>query len=468
MAWWRRLQWCREPDDFRRLFATLNLEEKQWNNANWLQLNGHQALHKAILNQLGFSKWREFQEFMGSFNFWTPRIAACKTREDFENLFREHGIEGNEWSSTVWLQENGFGGIYHGILKDTRFADWQAFCDFMGIQRTWAEKVTACIEPKDFLSLFTDHEIEEWKLGTKIPSGLRTAILEDGRFKDWKAFLKFMEAYEENWVDKVAACIKPKHFLKLFRDNGIKGNEWHSSIWLQKNGYQPAYKAIVKDGRFDGWAAFKKFMGLNIETPMADIVAECITKKDFLNLFSEQGAKGDEWKKSRFWQEKNYPLYRAIRDDERFGSWQAFLEFMGEKVESFLSDRVRGFTSRDEFLELFEELNMLEEIWRSSGKLSKANSGLYQAIFKRFGSWGVFLACMDGKLPFEGIQNQQQARALLKQEILRMRQSGNWIRQVTESSKVSREEYDEIVRPHYYDNNVVVRAVVDYFQSKDH
>jgi hypothetical protein len=101
------------------------------------------------------------------------------------------------------------------------------------------------------------------------------------------------------------------------------------------------------------------------------------------------------------------------------------------------------------------------------GGIEKNVRGLMKAIEldQRFKSFRKFIVCMDGRLPFDGIQSEQEAQEYLQKEILRLRQSGNWILPPQKSSEILPEEWEEIRIRKHYDDNIVVKVVSDFLRS---
>jgi hypothetical protein len=208
-------------------------------------------------------------------------------------------------------------------------------------------------------------------------------------------------------------------------------------------------------------------MGIVKKTPWTEQVKDK-SADELLVLFSENGIIGNEWSKSSWLTDHGFGgLYQALL--LRFSTWNGFLEFMGiEVIETKdWKEEIEACQTPNAFLRLFEQIALAREQWENSGWLQKnGHQALYRAIKtdNRFNNWPweYFIACMDRKLPIEGIQTQQQAQEILRQEILRLRATGTWIAK-TSKAPISREEWNEIRKQ--YEENIVVRVVADYLRS---
>ena len=88
---------------------------------------------------------------------WRERVSACENPEEFQTMFRELGIPGEEWKSSHWLQkkaklpkeDGGIGislvALVHAIQKDKRFGGYPQFVAWMEgkeeVEQSWAETV---------------------------------------------------------------------------------------------------------------------------------------------------------------------------------------------------------------------------------------------------------------------------------------------------------------------------------------
>ncbi|HLC66244.1 MAG TPA: hypothetical protein VJK52_01245 [Candidatus Nanoarchaeia archaeon] len=137
--------------------------------------------------------------------------------------------------------------------------------------------------------------------------------------------------------------------------------------------------------------------------------------------------------------------------------------------------RVRGWPvllrvceTRQDFLRLFRKAKIPPDKWSDYLWLrNNGFSGLELAIRSdsRFGKFSVFIACMEGRLPMNGISSEREAQALLRLEILRLRSSGKWI-EPSSKKNITQKEYDEIARQHHYKKNAVVKAVADFLSER--
>ena len=135
--------------------------------------------------------------------------------------------------------------------------------------------------------------------------------------------------------------------------------------------------------------------------------------------------------------------------------------------EGTWDEAVSACACTQDFLRLFEQCKIPGENWKNTRWLQANHFGeLYATVLRRFRRWDTFIACMDGYLPFDGIQDLEQAQRLLQQEILRLRLAEGWIEKNDACKSVTQKEYDEIARDEYYKTNPVVRAVADFFKEK--
>ena len=287
---------CETPEDFLTLFRLRRIEGDKWGSSDWLGKNGYDRLYKSIIKDPRFAVagWKGFKEFMRGplpatlvldetilSHDLVAQVATCKTSNDFQILFRLHGILHEEWKSSKWLKVKGW-SLYRSIIKDPRFAaaGWQGFKEFMlgPPIREISEQVATCKTPDDFRTLFQLHGItgEEWRssdwLGKKGHDSLYRAILKDPRFAaaGWQGFKEFMlgpptldkSILLREISEQVATCKTPDDFRTLFQLHGITGEEWRSYVGLKSRGNWNLYHAINKDPRFleRGWEYFKQWM----------------------------------------------------------------------------------------------------------------------------------------------------------------------------------------------------------------
>lgn len=377
-------------------------------------------------------------------------------------------------------------------------------------RKSMPERIRELESPKEFLKFFALIGVPKdlWRNpdkfhsfrneeGAMIYTQVVNGIKADPRFGEgYTSFLSWMGAESQSFVDIVNTFRVPADAIMYFNSLKLTDEQWSNyEWWASKAKLLPEEGGIGKnmvgftqairfDDRWDGswrkfisWVKGKEIMYASEKSRL------CLTPDDFLQWFTEEGIPGDKWKNTHwlvnisklpFEQEgvgsSKRHVFKAIINDGRFDSWDAFLVWMGENIIQSWRERIVDCTCANDFKALFASLKIPGENWRKGSYLKKNGLvTLYDKICRdpRFRNWSTFLACMDGRLPFEGIQNQQQAREILQQEILQLRQSGKWIVGSIKSTKITRAEYDEIVRPVYYKNNAVVRAVVDFFQSKE-
>ncbi|MBP9773059.1 MAG: hypothetical protein KBD00_00330 [Candidatus Peribacteraceae bacterium] len=277
---------------------------------------------------------------------------------------------------------------------------------------------------------------------------------------------KKMTVDELTWVQRINWCKTSNDYLKLFEILGITPDQWSNSTWMLKN-FGGLYERIKEVSGFKKWSEFRVFMGfedLQDGKTWSELVKECKDPTDFLKLFESVGIKNNEWDSSEWLQSNGFfRLQWAIVYDPRFSTWKNFRSFMNLVERKTWNRQVDNCKTPADFLSFFVKLN-LNEFWRISRKIRKKCPGLELAIRKKFGSWSCFLSCMDGQIPMSGIESTEQAKLLLDQEIMRLRSTGKWIEQAS-NSPITREEYDEISREVYYSKNGVVRAVADHLRE---
>jgi hypothetical protein len=364
-------------------------------------------------------------------------------------------------------------------MQDGRWNTWDQFIRFM-VPKKYAKLIAQCIEPNDFISLFATMGISgnAWVSSGNLRSsgfpGLEGSIKRDGRWNSWEDFLRFMGMeVRENVAEKIRACQTPTDFLALLGVLGIPEDKWRSSDWLVKNKHSSVYKSI--HNRFDSWNNFLKFMGIKISQEekknWPTKLASCEEPEEFLALFRRENIPGDTWKNSRWLSENGHiALYRALMRDRRFASWKEFRAYMrGEEHESW-NQKVAFCREPQDFLKFFKELGISVEHSRNSSWLRKNGfPEVFNAIMsdRRFGNWSTFLACLDGFLPMKGIHSEKKAFSLLRKEILRLRASAEWIvNNPKDGEEIRPEEWNEIRKPKYYENNIIVKTVADFLAGK--
>ncbi len=414
-----RVSACRKKEDFLKLFQVLGIPSDKWENCGWLQKNDYIGIVKAIGKDSRFKDiyWKGFLEFMGKKTEapMTERIASCKTSADFLKLFRALGIKGDEWKSSNWLDQNGFAGVYLALKKGHRFKDvgWKGFLEFMGekIEIPLTEQIASCKTPSGILKLIRDLGIkgDEWESAGWLQSNgycaLYSAIKKHPLFKKtfWPGFLKFMGKEDAVSPKKqITGCKNKNDFLRLFRSLKIDKENWMSAFWLQRNGFSGLYSAIVNDLRFEknGFKDFLRFMGIEIKVPLRERVASCKKPTQFLKLFRELGLENSEWESGL--ESKYSNLYQAIIHDLRFAEDKiaGFYIFMGVLKEETMSQIIAKCVTPDDFLQLFHELDIPRNAWRSSHWLEKNERvSVYLSIVRnpRFQEtkWQGFLQFMD-------------------------------------------------------------------------
>lgn len=112
---------------------------------------------------------------------------------------------------------------------------------------------------------------------------------------------------------------------------------------------------------------------------------------DFKHLFLLLNIPGNEWSNAGWYGRNGYgACYNAIKGDKRFGSWDAFKDFMGVEDESW-SAKVNQCETPSDFLSLFKQAGVPGNEWHNSEWLRQNGlGGLTNAIVKRFGSWNGF------------------------------------------------------------------------------
>lgn len=299
---------------------------------------------------------------------WKKIVESLEAKEDFVELFRQLEIPGELWRSSAWLQKNGFGTLRNEIIFNERFGSWINFLSFVGppsemkidetiLQKNCSQQVAACKNPDDFRALFRLHGIQkedDWRsagwLARNGYQALYVAIKKDPRFGLWTVFLEFMGPLAERQINdqllllscpkQVAACKTPDEFRALFALHGVSEEVWTIGKSLVKIPILSSFYGVIqKDERFGSKQSFLRFMGISTEDLDVDAellqhsqpiqIASCKTPEDFLKLFLLIGMPDGEWKSSSWLQENGFAgYYSAIKKDKRFGSWEAFLEFM--------------------------------------------------------------------------------------------------------------------------------------------
>lgn len=381
---------CSIPADFRTLFALHGVSESVWRSSHKLDEVGLKWMQTLIAKRFG--SWDEFLDFMGLNTLvldktilqrsYPDQISVCKTSNDFRTLFSLHGIAGEEWRSTGWLEKNRFGTLQKNIVADSRFRKhgWSSFIEFMGpppklildksiLQYSYARQVASCETAADFLKLFDLHGISSAEncrnssyLQRNGYTKLYLAIIQNERFTKgkWPFFQKFLGPLPRPVLDikilalsvpkQIAACETQDDFIKLFRLHGILGGEWRKPRWLMDNGFESIYKTIKRDDRFcrEGWKTFLEFMSQHarsldesiLQLSFSKQVSACKIPDDFRTLFRLHNISDDTLYNIEQLNEKN--LKRAILSDSRFaaGGLQYFRDWMDGRDEESVDNAI--------------------------------------------------------------------------------------------------------------------------------
>ena len=403
LSWKERIQWKETPDDMLALFAVLRIPGKKWASSNWMNKGPVEdgqsetrrtfgGLLHAIRSQhpgpySGFRDWME--EKPEPTLRWVDRVRACETPEHFLELFRSLGIPGDKWKSGNWLKRGA------------------------------------------------ERPIQKGGIGVKLDA-LCQAIYSDPRFeKSYLVFLRWMGHEPEEkfpYAQRVEECEDPEDFLALFEECEVKGDAWKYG----KNLPLALFDVIRYDERFG--KSYKKFViwmdGQDGVTGLRKRVNDCVTREDFLALFTRLGIPDDKWKISSWIHRvaKKPALVKALR--LRFGSHPAFVAWMeGVREKIPLATSVYACETTDSMRAFFAELGIPDERWRShawlartaaespeNGGIGKSLIGLSKGVLKdpRFQrDFSLFVAWMDG-YPLEGIESQDQAVGLLRKESARL------------------------------------------------
>ncbi len=248
-----------------------------------------------------------------------------------------------------------------------------------------------------------------------------------------------LETDDLYWLQRMEWCSTPEDYRRLFRLIGIPNELWRNSAWLnarsklppEQGGIGRTLQQLSKAIRtkfkthpqFVAWMDGKEAP----DGPWRERVAACLTPEDFLTLFTDLGVPGDNWKNSAWLQEKAplppeegglgkrlQMLTRAIREDERFGSYQQFVAWMEgkEKPEPSMKEKIASLLTPDDFLRYFAELGIPGDKWRTVQWMERTSSlppekgGIGKPLVSvscwiradpRFKAYRVFNAWMDGK-----------------------------------------------------------------------
>jgi hypothetical protein len=354
---------------------------------------------------------------------------------------------------------------------------------------SWRSVIRECETPEDYLKTFDllkiPSEINEkcstsyyslsdrefnikyqhagWKSTTWLRRNgfvaLKEAIIE--KFGSWDDFMKFL-GLESDWNAIFVKCTNANDFIQIFSNLGIPDDTFLSRQKLQEAGYNFVYIFILKDSRFPTWDDFKKFMGKETPESYPSQLAKCSTAEEVHTLFENFGIPYEVWTKTSALQKINPGMWAAISRDNRFNDFDDFLTF----ANAFRTwpQRIALCTQREMYVQLFEENGIPSEKCTSSKWLiDNGYKGLYKALEQRHG-WKKFQAIMRERLPIS-FSSKEEALGYLRREILELRKKPNWICKYQKTDRIEKREYDEVSKPEYYENNVVVKAVTDFFSN---
>jgi hypothetical protein len=486
-----RAQQCQTREDFLTLFTELGVTDDKWKNGQWLrdkaQLPPEEGgigrsligINQGIIRDSRFVSHRKFVAWMEGEEELDNEILAAETRKcqgaaDYMRLFTELGIPGGKWRVYSWLvrtaasapEQGGIGKPVEGMLLAIRekFDSYKKFVTWMdgddGPKETWKARIAGFETPDDFLLMFEEIGIpgDQWRNSSWVN---RTALLslEEGgiskplqgmciaiceRFGNYRQFVAWMDGKEKpdpNFRERLRACQTREDFLQLFRELGIEDDSWKSHTWRLRTAHltkeeggigrkMSSFSAdIASHPLFESVSHFISWME-GKGTPQLSFpkrIANCQTREDFLQWFTELGIPGEFWKdgpwlatKAKLPSEEGgigksmTALLQAIRSDERFGSYPQFIAWMEgkEKAEESMPKRVSNCQTPDDFLQLFTELGIPDKKWRNTnwmrniaplsseeGGIGKNFAALCSAIRldQRFGDYRQFVAWMDGK-----------------------------------------------------------------------
>ena len=194
----------------------LGIKDKDWKIGKWLRRNGYRSFYSQVSESTDnkrFKSWDEFLIWMGEEVEekidWDEIFKSPKNARDY---LKKEGLLENNWRSSSWLEEKGYQKFYIQVVKTT------------------------------------------------------TKERQRPRFKSWKDFLVWMGEIEKNtnWNKLFKA---PENVKKYFEEEKIDNENWMSSGWLSKNGYQFFYyqatqsKIKEQKPRFNSWNDFLVWMG---------------------------------------------------------------------------------------------------------------------------------------------------------------------------------------------------------------
>lgn len=377
---------------------------------------------------------------------WHERTHWCKEPYDFERLFRILGIPENRWKEKEWMMTGSQAGIRKG-----------------GIKRDLTELVQAI----------------EMRFGT---------------YQDFLAWMENRAPFKVKVFEAVRSCQGFKDFLQLCQRLGIPGDVWKSRNWLMYTSRLPSEEGGIDcdlsvfveamEERPEACKLIPDARGYNefLARTAADIT-DVHQAMDVIHVFAEQhGISVSELfapANRQFFSLHPHLLAAAelvcSRKEEagpHFAPWLN-AEFDTSQIRPTVSilpgfpEAVRRAQTPEDFLQIFLAAGVEGEEWKSGYQLQKKKglASLYHAIrtdprFKN--SYAFFVAWMEGKLPL-AFDNEGQAREALQREILRLRETGDWIVEA-DAGTILPTEWAEIRKPEYLKCNIVVKTVATFLQ----
>ncbi|MCK5020607.1 MAG: DEAD/DEAH box helicase family protein, partial [Candidatus Peribacteraceae bacterium] len=292
--------------------ANLDVEKK----VNQNRLYVVQACAEVLLEKISTKK--SYDDL-----YWDQRVQQLNSPEEFWQLFALLNVAFEDVFSSAWFRNNGYDRFYKAISEGQRFGVWNNFLEYIGADniknsyhvsdRKLINRVVGCKMPDDFIKLFREEGISDDKWHS-------SHWLQANGYRGLCSAISDIRF--DTWSNFLG-------FMKVEKEIGIQGNEWLSSFWLENNGYRRLYRAIVNDARFNSWSTFLEFMSVECDGSWTKRVAVRKTPDDFIKFFKEIGIQGNEWKNSKWLDTNGFPgLRMAITEDIRFESWSAFLAFM--------------------------------------------------------------------------------------------------------------------------------------------
>lgn len=350
------------------------------------------------------------QDEVESYN-WVEEVNKCKSIGDFLELFSKNNLTEEEWKNTAKLKDLGYEALARNISR--KFDGWKKFLQFMGkeIKKSPLELMEGRITKKHFVNMFAEINLKnkEWASSEYLQSagyGVLQSLISK-KFGSWQKFLEFMG--EQKWAKKIIACKKPEELIKLLKKAGFNEAQYLNSGWLVREGYTNLRSAL--QSHFGSWNAYKKFLGAKEKESWNNKISKFRIPEDFRNfLEKELNLSEPQWSSASWLQENDlHGLQSTIR--KRFNDWKIFQSFMGLKIFDSWPKKISSCKSESDFLLIFKQENITAEQWNSTGWLMKNGyQGLYDAIRKKFKSWGDFLK-------FMGVEDNEQKNADLEFDI---------------------------------------------------